>query len=373
MELLSRRSEAWRYVDVDLINAHPKQCSESIVDVEDLAKFVIDGAELLVLSGGRVDDARSNLNAWKGLFELEEKSSAKVLSTDLCAQRIASELHIKIAKGAPRELTLQVMVLSGGEGVESHSGVVIDIPSLTECSVVMSSVGQADSHWANQRWSFVVGAGAQVKAVSLHQNPSQAILTSSVDARCARDSQFHLQCLTSPSAMVRHHLQVDIDGENAEAHLSGGAVLGDGESVHHHLKLNHNAPHARSSQLFKVSLDGKSRASFDGMIEVAKGADGTDAQQLNRFLVLSDEARASGKPQLMIYADDVACAHGSTTGALEAEELFYLNSRGLATSTGEALLARGFIEEVLADCPVPEAASWYRQHHVVKRFQVEGK
>jgi Fe-S cluster assembly protein SufD len=367
-KLLSRRLEAWRYVDVDLLNKHPRKAMGSGPVSLELAELSVDGADHIFIANGVVDWSQSHVSDWEGHFDLEASRDALPPVGDVLAQRVESCLKFNISKSAPKDKVLQIIVAGGGDGVEARSGVVVDVPALVECAFVLSAAGEKNEHWANHRWHFSLGDGAQVKAVALHQTPAEVLLTNSVSASLQRDCRCWIQCLSSPTALVRHHLDIDFYGENAEVYLSGCGALGDGESVHHQLELKHRVPNCFSSQSFKVSLDGKSRASFDGMIEVSKGADGTDAHQLNRYLVLSDEARASGKPQLKIYAHDVSCAHGSTTGSLDDEELFYLSSRGLSKAAGEALLSRGFVEEVLQESPILAAAKWYREHHVMPRL-----
>lgn len=367
-QLLSRRLEAWRYVDVDLINKQPKKTKASGSISLGLGELSLDNAEHILIANGVVDWSRSSVDTWKDHFGIEDSQVFSDPVGDVLAQRVESGVRINILKSAPKDKVLQIIVAGGGDGVEAKSGVMIDVPSLVECAFVLSSAGEKNEHWANHRWHMSLGDGAQVKAVALHQTPSEVILTNSISASLQRDSRCWVQCLSGASSLVRHHLNVDFYGENAEVHLSGCGALDAGESLHHQLELKHRVPNCSSSQSFKVCLNGKSKASFDGMIEVSKGADGTDAQQLNRYLVLSDEARASGKPQLKIYAHDVSCAHGSTTGSLDDEELFYLSSRGLSKAAGEALLSRGFVEEVLLESPISAAAKWYREHHVMPRL-----
>jgi Fe-S cluster assembly protein SufD len=135
-----------------------------------------------------------------------------------------------------------------------------------------------------------------------------------------------------------------------------------------HSFLHHAEPSASSHQLHKCIVDGKARAIFNGQILVAPRAQGTDARQQSRNLLLSDAARVDTKPQLEIYADDVKCSHGAAVGQLDPEELFYLQSRGLNADDARNLLTYGFAADVLTHVPVASLRRALR-HLVMARTQ----
>ena len=128
-----------------------------------------------------------------------------------------------------------------------------------------------------------------------------------------------------------------------------------------HSFMHHAEPNAVSHQLHKCIVDGKARAIFNGQVRVAPGAQGTDAKQQSRNLLLSETARVDTKPQLEIYADDVKCSHGATVGQLDPEELFYLQSRGLNADDARNLLTYGFAGDVLNHIPVASLRRSLRQ------------
>jgi Fe-S cluster assembly protein SufD len=129
--------------------------------------------------------------------------------------------------------------------------------------------------------------------------------------------------------------------------VDGLYIVGTGQHADTHSLIDHRKPHCTSRQNYKGILDGKSRAVFNGRVFVHDGAYQTDAEQSNKNLLLSPDARVDTKPQLEIYNDDVKCAHGATVGQLEEEELFYLRSRGLHTDLARNLLTYGFAEEIV--------------------------
>jgi Fe-S cluster assembly protein SufD len=142
-------------------------------------------------------------------------------------------------------------------------------------------------------------------------------------------------------------LEADLREPEAFLDMRGAAVVGGEFRCHRHVRIRHQAPHCGSRQLFKAVVLGSGRSSVDGTVTVERGAQRTDARQLIRHLLLSAEARADSKPRLLIHADDVQCGHGATVGKLDAEQLFYLRSRGLDASSANRLLTQAFLGEAL--------------------------
>jgi Fe-S cluster assembly protein SufD len=136
--------------------------------------------------------------------------------------------------------------------------------------------------------------------------------------------------------------------------LAGLAEVHGQHQAHQWLRVCHAAGNSTSEQLYKNVLHEQARTSFDGCVQIIAGADGANARQQNRNLVLADTARADTRPQLDIKADDVKAAHGATVGQLDADELLYLRMRGLPLAAARALLTTGFSGEVLALLPHPE-------------------
>jgi Fe-S cluster assembly protein SufD len=159
------------------------------------------------------------------------------------------------------------------------------------------------------------------------------------------DSSFEAHFITSAGALNRNDIITRLNGSGASCSLHGLTLVADGELGDFHVTVEHSKPHGSSRQMFKSILDGKSRAVFDGIIKVVKDAQKTDAAQSSRNLLLSKRAIANANPRLEILADDVSCSHGSTTGFLDPDALFYLRSRGLGERQAKALRVYGFAHE----------------------------
>jgi Fe-S cluster assembly protein SufD len=162
-----------------------------------------------------------------------------------------------------------------------------------------------------------------------------------------RDSKFSSTTISLSGSLIRNNLNIVLDAENCESNLYGLYVLNGKTHVDNHTLVDHAKPHSYSNELYKGILDGKSTGVFNGKIMVRPDAQKTNAFQTNRNIVLSPEAAMNTKPQLEIFADDVKCSHGATTGQLDEEMLFYLRSRGIGQKAAKALLMQAFAGDVL--------------------------
>ena len=153
--------------------------------------------------------------------------------------------------------------------------------------------------------------------------------------------------MTLGGALVRTEMDARLNGPNAVAHLNAVQLLDGTQHADFTSVVRHAAPHCSSRQTVKNVLNGRSRGVFQGRIEVARDAQKTDGYQMNQALLLSPDAEIDTKPELEIYADDVKCSHGATVGELDAEQLFYLRSRGVPESDARSILVRAFLIEAL--------------------------
>jgi Fe-S cluster assembly protein SufD len=162
-----------------------------------------------------------------------------------------------------------------------------------------------------------------------------------------RGSFYNSTNINLGARLSRHDIHLKFTAEGGEAFVDGLYLIGGDQHADTHSVIDHALPNCVSHQSYKGIIDGKARAVFNGKVFVRENACGTDAQQSNKNLLLSNDARVDTKPQLEIYNDDVKCAHGATVGQLEEEELFYLLSRGLKESLARNLLTYGFAEEIV--------------------------
>ncbi len=163
----------------------------------------------------------------------------------------------------------------------------------------------------------------------------------------ATDSRVNSTVFTLGGALVRNNLTLNLNGEGASGNINGLYLNRAEQTVDNHTLINHAHPNCNSGEMYKGIIDEAGQAIFNGKIIVQPDAQKTDANQINRNLLLSDTARVNTNPQLEIYADDVKCSHGSTTGHLDEDALFYLRSRGINSALAQSLMINGFAREVI--------------------------
>jgi Fe-S cluster assembly protein SufD len=210
----------------------------------------------------------------------------------------------------------------------------------------------SDPYFTNAVVEIVLKDGARLTHYKIQNESPAAFHMATTRADLGHNSSFDTTNITLGAQLSRHNLEVIMDHEGAECWVDGLYIVGDGQHADTHSVIDHKQPHCTSHQLYKGILDGKSRAVFNGKVFVRHGALGTDANQTNKNLLLSNDAQIDTKPQLEILADDVKCAHGAAIGQLNDDELFYLYSRGIHRDLARNLLTYGFAEEVIAKIKV---------------------
>jgi len=183
-----------------------------------------------------------------------------------------------------------------------------------------------------------------------------------------KQSVFSTHTITLSGSLVRNNLTFVLDGEHIESHLNGLYLTTGNQVVDNHTVVDHCKPNCNSNELYKGIVDGKSTATFNGKIFVRKDAQKTNAFQSNKNILLSESGTINTKPQLEIYADDVKCSHGTSTGKLDEDKLFYLRTRGLSLTSAKKLLMHAFASEVIDTIKIV-ALREYIEEKISKTFE----
>jgi Fe-S cluster assembly protein SufD len=240
-----------------------------------------------------------------------------------------------------------------------HPRSLIVLEPESRAALVESYVTLAgDASLTNAIADIIVGAGASLDHCRIQLEGQGAFHVGRTQVRQARSSRVASCSVTFGGRLVRNDVHVNLGAEAASCTLSGLFVIGGRQHVDTHTVVDHAAPRATSRQLYKGILDGRARGVFNGRVIVRPGANGTDAHQTNKNLLLSDEVEVDSKPQLEIFADDVKCSHGAADGQVAADAIFYLKSRGLDEAAARALLTFGFASEVLGRIHVEPVRRW---------------
>ncbi|MGE3465759.1 MAG: Fe-S cluster assembly protein SufD [Pyrinomonadaceae bacterium] len=201
--------------------------------------------------------------------------------------------------------------------------------------------------FTNTAIQIIVGDNASLTHYRVQRDSPEAFHYGVTEVSVGRGSSYDSTNINLGGRLSRHDIDVKFTAEGGEAWVDGLYMLGGSQHHDTHSIIDHTVPNCNSHQNYKGVLNDNSRGVFNGKVFVRENAHGTDAQQSNKNLLLSNDARVDTKPQLEIFNDDVKCSHGATVGQLEDEELFYLLTRGLPETLAKNLLTYGFAEEVI--------------------------
>jgi len=223
---------------------------------------------------------------------------------------------------------------------------VVALEDGAQATVVETHAGASGPAFTSPVTDALLGRSAVLHHHTLQLAGDDTSHLGLLSVRQERDSQLHARLFSLGGRLVRNETHVLLDGEGAGCTLDGLFCGAGSQQVDNHTVIDHARPHGSSQELYKGILGGRARGAFDGKIVVRKHAAKTDAHQKNRNLLLSGDAQVDSKPQLEIDNNDVRCTHGSATGQLDPDALFYLRSRGLDVATARGLLTLAFGSEL---------------------------
>jgi Fe-S cluster assembly protein SufD len=326
----SKKHEDWKYTNI-------KQLFDdglSLVEANDITFNSVDGVQLIW----------SNDEVLVGTSGIHKKEAHAALNTGL----IEKALIIRVGNGiqVEEELILnQALNLKDGEFAASRVLIFLEENASLKCQHHYAG-DPASSSLLNNLTEVFVGKNAQLE-LNYVQEISEGNLMTTTEVSCERDSNFTTNCFQLNGSILRNNVNIRLYGENIETHLNGFYMLNGTELYDNHTLVDHLFPHCESSETYRGILAGKSTGVFNGKVFVHRDAQKTNGYQSNNNILLSDDATMNSKPELEIYADDVRCSHGSTTGQLDEEAVFYLRARGLDEFGATSLLLTAFASDVL--------------------------
>lgn len=262
---------------------------------------------------------------------------------------IAEGIFIHIAENVQSEKSIHLLSVSGGEENTLAFPRNLLVVEKNASVNVIESFHSRDNNAAfiNSVTEVVLGENAKAEWSKIQLENSNTFHISHTECVQEANSNFDIHTITFGGKIVRNNLHIVLKGRNITSNLNG-LYVSNGESlVDNHTLVDHASPNCNSNELYKGVLDGNSKGVFNGKIFVRKDAQKTNAYQSNKNILMSDGASMNAKPQLEIFADDVKCSHGATTGQLDKEALFYLRSRGIGEESARAFLTIAFAEDVL--------------------------
>jgi Fe-S cluster assembly protein SufD len=278
---------------------------------------------------------------------------------------------IEVAAKKQVEAPLQILHVSTGSAslkVTSHPRVLVRLGELAELKMIVKYIGVQGNYFVNAVTDILVGEQAGVTYSQVQEDAKDAWHFSKTRVQQERNSRVKAVNAFFGNQLTRHHFEAHLKDVGAELLLNSVSVLNDAEQAHHFVRIHHEAPHTTSAQNFKNIVNDKSRSSVDGTVIVNQGAQQTFSDQLINNLMLSDDAHADNKPNLMIFADDVKCTHGATVGQLDEDQLFYLKTRGLSEKVAKQLLTKSFAESIVQTIDFPGVVE-YLANTLLKKLE----
>lgn len=255
---------------------------------------------------------------------------------------------IHIAKNTNSQESVQVLFVSTGLNTMASTRNIIVCEDSASAHVTLGFFSNhANTTFSNVATEIFVGANANLQIDKLQVEDASSFNISTEQVKQEKDAVFTINTITLDGGLVRNNLSIAVNGQNSETNLSGAYILKGKQHVDNHTIVDHKVAHCVSNELYKGVMDEQSTAVFNGKVFVRKDAQKINAFQSNGNVLLSDDATINSKPELEIYADDVKCSHGSTTGQLDEEAVFYLRARGLSETSARALMVSAFIGDVL--------------------------
>ena len=263
--------------------------------------------------------------------------------------RMNTGIFIHVAAKHHEEKPLYVINVSSNENSVSHPHLLMVAENNSKISVAFITVNQTVNKKtiSNPVNEIVIMENAYVEFDFIQLDGNDAIQVSHTYSYQKKNSVFDINTITLGGKMIRNNLNIMMDDERCESHLNGLYITNNMQHVDNQTSVYHSKPNCQSNELYKGILDDNSTGVFNGRIFVLKDAQKTNAYQSNKNVLLSDNANMYTKPQLEIFADDVKCSHGASTGQLDDDALFYLRSRGIGEQNAKALLNFAFASDVV--------------------------
>ena len=346
----SRKTETWRYSPAQNLLADKALTTKTgITKLPDNLRAILDETlgDYDVLMGG--DNSSAN-NLPKDYYNVFNANTITPLDknigwTHLNEANNTEHLCINITQTPPKPLVLIYGLDGSATNDCTHPNLRLDLAHNVTLTFIEIMVGGGIS---NALIEFDLEKQARLNHYVLETLKTDAIHIGNVSASCDAGANYHHLSLFQTGAMIRRDIKVMLEDEQSHCTLNGIASLADNSNLDNSTLITHINPNTTSSEQFRAILDDEATHNFQGKIIVKQEAQQTEGYQMSRAMLLSDNARANHKPELEIYADEVKCSHGSTIGAPDNDQLFYLQTRGFSREQALKFLCRAFLSELIS-------------------------
>lgn len=373
----TKRDEEWRFTDLSaLLQVNFHKPTSGAYDNLIEAEFALEAAPIrLAFVNGIYSPNLSSTELPKGLIVsnlaqlpinyrsrvgqyLARKEGVTDVFTALNTAGLTDAVIVWVAKNTVIETPIHLLFLSGesAEATVSQPRCLVVAEAGSAITIIEEYTNKSSQekvvYFSNAVTEIFLDENAQVSHTRIQKESVSAFHIGKTVISQARDSRYICNAISIGAKLSRHNLEVLQTGEQTETTLNGLTIAVGEQLSDTHSVMAYTKPYGTSHQLHKCIVSDKASAVFNGKILVPKAAQLTNANQLNRNLLLSPKARVDTKPQLEITADNVKCSHGATVGQLEADEIFYLQSRGINEADARKLLIDAFAAEIINQIPI---------------------
>jgi len=372
--LPQRRIEAWKYSDLrarlkKIVPLAGKPNADASAGALDAAKDAFTGLDRyrLVFVDGYFDPSLSDraalssegveVSALSDRLATESAEAADLLAVpDIAADDVAIALntafvvegvHIVIATGSRLSKPIEILHIATGVASAVHTRNRVVVGDGVEATILEASFGGAAGSEINLVTEHRVGDGAKLTIARLQAIDFGATHIATNLIRLAGNAQLKHLSVEAGGGFSRNQSFLSFAGEHSEAEIFGVSMLHGSRHIDQTLVVDHAVPHCRSAELFKAIVDDRAKGVFQGKIIVRPDAQKTSGKMMSQALLLSEEAEMAAKPELEIFADDVICGHGATSGQIDSNMLFYLMARGIPRREAERLLIEAFLADAV--------------------------
>ena len=357
----NNKHEDYKYCNLEaVLRKEFKKINGSFNSSVQAEKYKLNNSIHIVVVNGEYQSALSDQHPQLTICSLEEAEKS-ALTNHLCRYAdVNSDAMVALNTAFSNkglllrikgiiEQAIQVINITSAQGnAVINPRQLIIAENQSQATIIETFVSENQALvFQNHLSEVVVGENANIKSFRIQEEDQKAYQVNTTQVHVKRYGNYETNTYTFGGALVRNNLNVVLADDPCEAHLNG-LFIGNGQQlIDNHTLVDHQKPNGQSNELYKGIVKDKSTGVFNGKIFVRQDAQKTNAYQSSKNIVLSDEATINTKPQLEIYADDVKCSHGTSTGKVDEEALFYLKARGIGDQSARKLLLQAFAQELI--------------------------
>ena len=389
LDFPTSKTEYWKYTRVGkIINKNYTIQKEVAQKPLDISSFLIPNldANVVVIENGFFRSDLAKIDAQEGV-KIDSLKNYIANSDDFikyhlgALAKVENEIfialntlaftdgvYVGVEKNTVVNKPIHIINIITESGLHTNTRTIVKANDSSSVKIIETFVKlNAEDSFANSVAEFFLNPNSNIEYNKIQDKKDNNYHIATEEAHQRADSTFTINTATFSGAIVRNNLNIGVNASNCETNLNGLYLGRNNDHIDNHTIVDHIKPHCNSNEVYKGILDDNAVGVFNGKVFVRQDAQITNAFQQNNTILLSDNAVSNSKPELEIYADDVKCSHGSTTGQIDEEAIFYLQSRGISKKNAINLMVNAFAKDALAKITI-EPLTEYINSKIEERF-----